>query len=186
MEEYKVLSQNEVNDLYEMFNHLITLLNKNAIPWVATDGTLLGAIRNGGLIPWDDDIDIAIDKKHLPTLLWLKYQIEKGGLYEFVKVGKYMKLKKDNVWIDIFLLDDWRFPQKHFKNLSFIVDEIYPIRQCMFGDIEINIPNKAEEYLDRILPDWNTTAVIYNHTMENKISLPLTYELRQPYLATYP
>ena len=182
MDELKVLSQEEVNELYDMFKHLTNLLNKNAIKWVATDGTLLGAIRHGGFIPWDDDIDIAIDKKDVPLLQHLKYQVESAGKYKLVKVGKYMKLKKDNLWIDIFLLDDWCFPQKHFSNLSFTNDELFPLRKCMFGDIEVNIPCKAEEYLHRILPEWDTVAYIYNHHTKGKKKMSLTDELKLPYL----
>ena len=184
MDEYKVLNQEEVNTLYEMFSHLVSILNKNAIKWTATDGTLLGVIRHGGFIPWDDDIDIAIDKKDIETLFWLKQQVEMRGKYKLVKVGKYCKLKKDNLWIDIFLLTDWKFPQKHYSNLSFKNDELFPLRQEKFGDIVVNIPNKAEEYLTRILPGWLMTAVIYNHKVKKKKTLDLTDELRQAYLPT--
>tara|TARA_R110000787_G_C13372578_1_gene440973 strand:- start:89 stop:646 length:558 start_codon:yes stop_codon:yes gene_type:complete len=176
-----VLSQNEVNTLYEMFSHLVKILNKYAIRYVCTDGTLLGVIRNGGFIPWDDDIDIAIERHHLPTLLWLK-SIFEGIEYELVKTGKYYKLKKDNLHIDIFIVDEGVWPQQHFKNLSFIGDEYKPFRTAKFGEIEVSIPNKSEEYLDRILPEWNTTAIIYNHQSNDKQKISLTAELRQPYL----
>ena len=180
--EYAVLSQTEFNDLYEMFKHLVFVLDKYAVEWVATDGTLLGAIRNGGFIPWDDDIDIAIKKTSYSLLKHIEYILTQAYKYELVSVGKYCKLKYDKVWIDIFLLDDdYSFPQKHFENLSFIGDELKPIRKCKFYDIDINIPNKAEEYLDRILPGWSSTAVIYNHKVKKKISLKLTDELRLPY-----
>ena len=182
MEHYKVLNKTEFNDLYDMFKHLVYVLNKYAVDWVATDGTLLGAVRSQGLIYWDDDIDIAIKKSSFFLLKHLEYILTKAYKYELVTVGKYCKLKYDKVWIDIFLLDDdYSFPQKHFKNLSFIGDELKPIRKCKFYDLDINIPNKAEEYLTRILPGWNETAIIYNHRVKKKISLKLTDELRLPY-----
>jgi len=178
----KVLTQEEVNTLYEMFSHLVNILNKNAVKWTCTYGTLLGAIRHGGLIPWDDDVDIAIDKKDVPLLFWLKSQVEKCDYYKLVKVGKYIKLKKDKLWIDIFVLDDWKFPQKHYKHASFIDDELFPMRQSKFGDIVVNIPHKSEEYLSRILPGWDTTVVVYNHKVKKKKYYELTLELCKPYL----
>tara|TARA_R110000822_G_scaffold113484_1_gene244625 strand:- start:790 stop:1383 length:594 start_codon:yes stop_codon:yes gene_type:complete len=181
MEDHKVLSQNEVNTLYKIFSNLVSVLNKNAIKWCCSGGTLLGAVRHGGLIPWDDDCDITIDRDRVGLLFWLKKYIEIDG-FKLVKVGKYIKLKTDKLFIDIFILDDGQFPQRHYDSYNFIDDELYPTSTACFGDIDVNIPNQWKQYLDRTFPNWETQAVIYNHKVKGKQKITLTAEMKLPYL----
>lgn len=47
-------------DLLEKFKSVCTKYN---LTWYADGGTLLGAIRHKGFIPWDDDIDIIMPRK---------------------------------------------------------------------------------------------------------------------------
>jgi len=46
--------------LYQLLHLTSSLLDKHGIPYFASGGTLLGAIRNSGIIPHDDDIDLML------------------------------------------------------------------------------------------------------------------------------
>ena len=66
------------------FITLISLLNKNKIPYWLCHGTLLGIVRDQNLIPWDHDIDVAIfqddvSKKYITNLLIANDFINRGG-----------------------------------------------------------------------------------------------------------
>jgi len=37
-------------------------------------------------------------------------------------------------------------------------DEVYPLRRQTFGDFELFVPNKSDEYLARVHSDWKTHA----------------------------
>lgn len=47
----------------EILIHVGELLDKHGIKWYLIGGNAIGAVRHGGFIPWDDDVDIAIFKE---------------------------------------------------------------------------------------------------------------------------
>lgn len=54
------ISPEKRGQFYKLMVEVDQILNQHNIRYWGISGTLLGAIRHGGMIPWDDDLDIVI------------------------------------------------------------------------------------------------------------------------------
>ena len=61
----------EQNDLLEMYKAVAKVFDDHGIKYFGMYGTELGAIRHGGFIPWDNDIDLIIFSDDLPYIVEL-------------------------------------------------------------------------------------------------------------------
>lgn len=49
--------------MLDMLDYLVEVAQKTNITFRLDGGNVLGAMRHGGFIPWDDDVDIVVDRK---------------------------------------------------------------------------------------------------------------------------
>ena len=107
----KMLKIKEIqNDLYTLMKTVHDFCISNEIEYSLTGGSLLGAIRHNGFIPWDDDLDIMMTRDNYNKF---RNCYEKNGLGECVferdqwvyRVRKTHKEKGFIPSIDFFIID---------------------------------------------------------------------------------
>lgn len=73
-EEFKTVTK-------QLLKWIDTICVENNIPYFAAYGTLIGAIRHNGFIPWDDDIDICMLREDYEKFVAILNDIQDGQHY---------------------------------------------------------------------------------------------------------
>lgn len=121
----RYLSHDEIQGaLFDLLCAFDSFARENGLRYTLHGGTLLGAVRHGGFIPWDDDVDVAMPRSDFERLRTMKrdfdgrYRIY-GPLsedlsYPFIKfcdtkIGCREKgaagVIETCLWVDVFPLD---------------------------------------------------------------------------------
>lgn len=193
--EYKIgpKEQNVFNELLKILKLWNEFSSKHGIEYWACGGTLLGAVRHSGFIPYDNDIDLSIMlsdlskvKKNLDSHPILKYYESVCGLRLYISKNENDNENENdnNPSIDIFVCDyynkitinfcgplsDQGTPSWYishlFPNQYLYKNELYPIKKIAFEDTTIMVPNIEKNVLYRNFSDkCLTTCKISNHVI---------------------
>ncbi len=124
-------------DILKEFDRICT---KHKINYTLCGGTLIGAIRHNGFIPWDDDIDVAMERSEFNKFLIVQEKELNKKKYYFQSIEtnhEYVKLhanlrRKNSIYSDISINKPYDeqgiaidiFPLDHIKSNS-IFSKIY-------------------------------------------------------------
>ena len=126
----------------KILRRFISICENNNLTYYLAGGTLLGAVRHGGFIPWDDDVDVIMPRKDFDKFMEIAGEIDPD--YEMLSFhndikyrnlfAKYMDLNttaigfnyirsrcRFGVCIDIFPLD--KAPASFFLQRWFSIKE---------------------------------------------------------------
>ncbi len=124
MESLEHLSELQRQDL-DILKEFVRICEEKGFRYYLVAGSMLGAVRHRGFIPWDDDIDVAMPRKDYdaflevaPGLLPEKYRLETPRQREHVTIvstivsneggftlNNASKVQSTGAWIDIMMID---------------------------------------------------------------------------------
>lgn len=165
----------------ELIKELDRVCRNNNIPYVLFAGTMLGAVRHKGYIPWDDDADIAMlredyerfkgvahqlnpeicffqDHDLEPEYLWGYGKIRKVGT-QHMRTGQEHIHCRTGIYIDIFPMDD--IPSSVFAQILQNIDCFFS-RRILWSQVEAKTGKGIKKVVSKLLSHISPEKV-YRH-----------------------
>ncbi len=132
----------------KLYRRVAAVLEKNNLPYWLDFGTLLGAVRHGGIIPWDDDVDICMIRSDYNKAIELMKEEFADGEFEVrekaFKKNCQLRIRKDHnaIGLDIFPVDEYPGTIESEEERCALVEKIRR------GQKELNTRLKQDPKLD--------------------------------------
>lgn len=173
---------NRFNAANNIIKTIAETYNDHKIFYYIDHGTLLGIIRNGDLLHWDNDVDIAINAEDFQQA-YLAIKNKFPPPYEVKKIYKesedcsqtvrLIRIEYERQAIADILLKE-KSGEKRLWYVGFtqleVSDKIHgEIKKINFHGVSVNIPKKPENYLSILYGNWKEKIEDWNHSMYKNI-----------------
>ncbi len=146
--------------------YVFNLLNSQGVRYWLEGGSLLGAARNGDIIPWDFDIDIGIYKEDIPKSVHLTqcdkapFVDDEGYVWEKSKKseGDFYRVQyseANHMHVDIFpfypkngVMTKSTWMQSHKQDREFPEYYLKPLTTIDFIGMQVSAPNNWKQFLE--------------------------------------
>jgi lipopolysaccharide cholinephosphotransferase len=179
--------------LYQLMKDVDMVLRHHQIVYWAEGGTLLGALRNNGIIPYDDDLDIQIShadnarlKIALEDIKKLGYEVDESN-ENWLQVKAIDRCSGEENHMDIFLMEVLDTKTKYANpdaekfwgsGVPPRKSEIYPVVEHKFGEFTIFIPKDPHPYLTRYLgKEYMTKGCIFPQHSNDSVKRRRCFQL---------
>lgn len=158
----RLCAPHEILQLYQLMKDADETFAKHGVPYLVESGTLLGAVRHQGIIPFDDDLDIqvwqhdkaALINKAFPALNALGYKWSECAFGYKVTYAN----RKGFPCMDIFIVHEdgirTHITDHSFDICHYLLSEMYPVTRYKFGETEVNGPRDPTGFLNRAYKQW--------------------------------
>ncbi|PTX91653.1 LicD family protein [Opitutus sp. ER46] len=177
--------------IYWLVQGFAEIAARAGIRFWLSEGTLLGVVRHGGLIPWDDDADLHFFAKD-ERALWARREEFRargcdlcrwwGGYKVYWQGGEPVPGHPHRYpAIDLFpARRNWRGRIVYARLRARLVwprvylreDELFPLVERPFGPLRLPCPREHDAYFVRNYgPDWATVAYrTFDHRLERRVA----------------
>ena len=124
-EEKRTLQQREL----EIFDLFADICKRHNLRYFIIAGTLLGAVRHGGFIPWDDDMDVAMPRRDFNKFAKIsKKELPRGYFFQSSRTDKkypffFSKLRQDGECVNEAILEAFEIHKGCYI-------DIFPLDKC--------------------------------------------------------
>ncbi|XP_072390310.1 ribitol 5-phosphate transferase FKRP [Diabrotica undecimpunctata] len=150
-------------NLRKTAKHTFSMLDETGIRYWLEAGSLLGAMRNGEILPWDHNVDVGFIREDLDRCSWLKMARSKsvldpqGFLWEKATEGNFYRVhfsKTNSIHVNLFPFyskngtmtkDSW---YTHHKNMEFPEIFLHPMSSIEFVGRSVPSPNNIRDFLE--------------------------------------
>lgn len=136
-------------------------------------GSLLGIIRDGNFIDWDEDIDLNILQEDIDNFKNSLWDLKEIGfeLFRCDRCGHLYSVTRNGEYVDFYIMEKISPEIRTNMGPDFVFDKhLINLMDWNFKGLNIQVPIEYESYLEMMYGDWKTPVQYANYEL-NKFQI---------------